>query len=127
MLEKLRAEQRFEDELLKSKIEIQEQTLKNVSWELHDNIGQLLSTAVMQINILGTSIDKNSSESLAEVRELVGSSLQEIRNLSKTLNREVVQNVGIVKSIEVELARFEKLNFLDTKLIIEGDIIHIDP
>ncbi len=127
LLEKLRAEQRFEDELLKSKIEIQEQTLKNVSWELHDNIGQLLSTAVMQINILGTSIDKNSAESLAEVRELVGSSLQEIRNLSKTLNREVVQNVGIVKSIEVELARFEKLNFLDTKLIIEGDIIHIDP
>ncbi len=127
LLEKLKAEQRFEDEIFKSRIEIQEQALKNVSWELHDNIGQLLSTAVMQINIMGTTIDNKTSESLQDVRKLVGDSLQEIRNLSKTLNHEVIQNVGLEKSIRVELKRFEKLNFLTTKFEVKGEEVHIDP
>ena len=126
LLDKLKAEQRYEDEIFKSKIEIQEQALKNVSWELHDNIGQLLSTAVMQINIMDTTIDPGSAESLQDVRKLVGDSLQEIRNLSKTLNHEVIQNVGLEKSIRVELKRFEKLNFLEASLEVKGDEFHID-
>ncbi len=126
LVEKLRAEQRFEDEIFKSRIEIQEQALKNVSWELHDNIGQLLSTAVMQINILGTTIDEKTSDALEDVRSLVGDSLQEIRNLSKTLNNEVIHNIGLEKSIQVELDRFEKLRFLKTKLSVIGEEFHID-
>ncbi|KZS41685.1 histidine kinase [Aquimarina aggregata] len=127
IFEKLKAEQRFEDEIFKSRIEIQEQALKNVSWELHDNIGQLLSTAVMQINILGTSIDKKTADGLQDIRSLVGDSLQEIRNLSKTLNHEVIENVGLEKSIRVELKRFKKLNFLTPTLTIKGEEEHIDP
>ncbi|MEW7277059.1 histidine kinase [Aquimarina sp. 2201CG1-2-11] len=127
MLDKLKAEQRYEDEIFKSKIEIQEQTLKNVSWELHDNIGQLLSTAVMQINIMGTSLGDKASDSLQDVRGLVGDSLQEIRNLSKTLNHEVIQNIGLQESIKVELKRFEKLNFLTPSLTVQGDEVFIDP
>ncbi|GAA4278414.1 sensor histidine kinase [Aquimarina mytili] len=127
LLDKFKAEQRYEDEIFKSRIEIQEQALKNVSWELHDNIGQLLSTAVMQINIMSTTIDKNATDSLNDVRKLVGDSLQEIRNLSKTLNNEVIHNIGLEKSIQVELDRFEKLRFLKTKLLVTGEEFHIDP
>ncbi len=126
LLEKLKAEQRYEDEIFKSRIEIQEQALKNVSWELHDNIGQLLSTAVMQINILGTTLNGNHSESLQDVRKLVGDSLQEIRGLSRTLNHEVIQNIGLEKSIRAELNRFEKLNFLTPSLEVLGEEVHID-
>lgn len=126
LLERIKAEQQFEEELQNSKLEIQEQTLKNVSWELHDNIGQLLSTAVMQINILGTSLGKEASESLQDVRSLVGDSLQEIRSLSKTLNHEVIENIGLEKSISVELARFEKLNFLSTEFNVTGDPVYIN-
>ncbi len=126
LLDKFKAEQRFEDEIFKSRIEIQEQALKNVSWELHDNIGQLLSTAVMQINIMGTNIDDKTSESLQDIRKLVGDSLQEIRNLSKTLNNEVIHNVGLEKSIQVELDRFEKLRFLKTEFVITGEEVYID-
>ncbi|WP_103071352.1 sensor histidine kinase [Aquimarina sediminis] len=127
IFEKHKAEQRYEDEIFKSRIEIQEQALKNVSWELHDNIGQLLSTAVMQINIMGTNIDIKTAESLQDVRKLVGDSLQEIRSLSKTLNHEVIQNVGLEKSISVELKRFEKLNFLTPNLVVKGEETYIDP
>ncbi|WP_378176220.1 sensor histidine kinase [Aquimarina sp. SS2-1] len=127
LLEKFKAEQRFEEELQNSKLEIQEQTLKNVSWELHDNIGQLLSTAVMQINILSTNLEPKIKESVQDIRSLVGDSLQEIRNLSKTLNHEVIQNIGLVKSIQVELDRFKKLNFLTPEFIVTGEEVVINP
>ncbi|AXT55851.1 histidine kinase [Aquimarina sp. AD1] len=127
LLEKFKAEQRFEEELQNSKLEIQEQTLKNVSWELHDNIGQLLSTAVMQINILSSNLEPKIKESVQDIRGLVGDSLQEIRNLSKTLNHEVIQNIGLEKSIQVELDRFKKLNFLTPELIVDGEEVLINP
>lgn len=127
IFDKLKSEQRFEDEIFKSRIEIQEQILKNVSWELHDNIGQLLSAAIMQINIMGTTIDNTMNDSLLDIRKLVGDGLQEIRSLSKTLNHEVIQNIGLKKSIEVELNRFRKLNFLTPSLTVTGTEVCIDP
>src|SRR5215216_148874 len=42
----------FEKEILESKLEIQEQTLKNISQEIHDNIGQVLSLAKLHINTM---------------------------------------------------------------------------
>lgn len=127
ILKNMEAQRRFDDELVKSKLEIQEQTLKNVSWELHDNIGQLLSTAVMQMNMLGSREEEQFADSINDVRNLVSSSLQEIRSLSKTLNHEVIQNVGIESSIKVELLRFEKLNFLKTTLEVTGDEYILNP
>ncbi len=37
------AQKRFEAEIAETQIEIREETLRNISWELHDNIGQLLT------------------------------------------------------------------------------------
>jgi len=42
-------ERRFEEEIKNSKIEIREETFRNISWELHDNIGQLITLAKLQI------------------------------------------------------------------------------
>jgi len=127
LLERFKAKQRFEEELQNSKLEIQEQTLKNVSWELHDNIGQLLSAAVMQINMLSMNLEPKIKDSVQDIRELVGDSLQEIRSLSKTLNHEVIENIGLEKSIQVELDRFKKLNFLKPEFEVSGELVYINP
>ncbi len=125
LLEKFEAETRFENELAQSKIEIQEQTLKNVSWELHDNIGQLLSVANMQLNILSGSVDTSAKQSVKDIKEVVSNSLQEVRSLSKSLNNEVVGYSGIEASIKNELLRFERLNNLETALTSTGEPIEI--
>ncbi len=125
LLEKFEAETRFENELAQSKIEIQEQTLKNVSWELHDNIGQLLSVANMQLNILSGSVDISAKQSVKDIKEVVSNSLQEVRSLSKSLNNEVVGYSGIEASIKNELLRFERLNNLGTALTSTGEAIEI--
>lgn len=127
LYEKLEAEQRYEQEIAQSKIEIQEQTLKNVSWELHDNIGQLLSVANMQLNILARSAGEDTLASVKDIKELVGNSLQEVRSLSKSLNNEVIDYAGLEMSVKNELDRFNRLNIINTSYETSGESFHIPP
>ncbi|ELR73788.1 hypothetical protein C900_01398 [Fulvivirga imtechensis AK7] len=117
----IQAEKHFEEEIAKSQMEIQEQALKNIGWELHDNIGQLLSIVRMQLNILHAKLQDDHKSEAADISELVGDCLKEIRLLSKTLNSEVIREIGLVRSIELELERFNKLNFLKATLNIHGN------
>lgn len=122
ILDKIETEKRFEREIEKSQNEIREQSLKNVAWELHDNVGQLLSIAKMQLSLLERKIPAPEAmrESIAEISDLIGDSLQEIRLLSRTLNTEVVQSMGLVKIVAVELERFNKMRFLDATFTVTG-------
>ena len=45
----------FKQELLRSQIEIQEQTFNSISQEIHDNVGQILSLVKVQLNIIDES------------------------------------------------------------------------
>lgn len=117
----IQAQQRLEEEIAKSQIEIHEQALNNIGWELHDNIGQLLSVARMQLNILDKKLPENLKEEASDINKLVGNSLKELRLLSKTLNPDFISEIGLVESVKLELERFNKLNFLKAKLILEGE------
>jgi len=126
LLERLEEMQRFEKELANTQLEIQEQTLKNIAWELHDNVGQLLSVANIQLNMMMTADCKDIQKELKETKDVISATVQEVRSLSKTLNSDVIQNNGLVKSIKVELERFNRLNFLFADFKIEGQEVKIN-
>ncbi len=121
--ERYEAEQRYQRELADSKIEIQEQTLKNIAWELHDNVGQLLSVANIQLNVLMNSVPDTYHDQIKETKGVVQETVQEIRSLSKVLNNDVVLKNGLLKSLQVELDRFNRLDYLKASLKISGDIV----
>lgn len=125
LVEKFEAEKRFEEELTQSRLEIQEQTLKNVAWELHDNIGQLLSVANMQLNILSKNVEETSHSRILEIKEIVANSLQEVRSLSKSLNNEVIDYSGLEASVKNELDRFTRLKILTTQMEVTGESFEI--
>lgn len=119
--EKFQAEQNFKTELANARLEIQETTLKNVSWELHDNIGQLLAVAKMQLNVLNQKVSIENQKSFHEVKDLVANSLTEIRALSRSLNKEVIEYVGLEASVKNEIERFNRLEVVDASLKIAGE------
>lgn len=127
LTEKFEVKQNFERELAASQIEIQEQTLKNVAWELHDNIGQLLSVSNMQLNILSTKIPGELNESVGEIKEVVQSAIHEVRALSKTLNSEIILNNGLADSIKIEVERFNRLKYLHATFEVLGNKIVLKP
>lgn len=124
--ERYETEQQYQKELANSKIEIQEQTFKNIAWELHDNVGQLLSVANIQLNILLNAAPDIFHEQIKETKGVVQESVQEIRSLSKVLNNEVVLKNGLLESLNVELERFKRLGYLNVSLEIKGDPVPIN-
>ncbi|EGV45042.2 two-component sensor histidine kinase [Bizionia argentinensis JUB59] len=121
LLDKIEREQAFQEELTSTQIEIQEQTLKNIGQELHDNIGQLLSVANMQMSIMNTQVQEGIREQFTETKNVVKESLSEVRALSKSLNSDVIINKGFQKSVENEISRLNKLKLLSANLEIIGD------
>ncbi|WP_434036592.1 sensor histidine kinase [Formosa sp. 4Alg 33] len=121
LIDKFNQQRLFEEEISITRIEIQEQTLKNIGQDLHDNVGQLLSVANMQLSILSKQVGPELESSFLESKDLVKESLQELRLLSKSLNSEVIERRALEDSITTEIERFNKLGLIDSELIVEGD------
>jgi signal transduction histidine kinase len=117
--EQKEAKKRFETEIAETQIEIREETLRNISWELHDNIGQLLTLAKIQLQ-------NATKENINDVSETITRGLREVRALSKLINPEAINNINLKEAIQLEVDRFNRLNFIDSKLLILGDEKEID-
>ncbi len=74
----------FDQILLQSKLEIQEQTFTTISQEIHDNVGQLLSLAKVQVNIIDQS-ETTDKAVLAELRDNIGKAMTDLRDMAKAL------------------------------------------
>jgi signal transduction histidine kinase len=107
--------------LLKSQIEIQEQTLQHISREIHDNIGQVLSLVSLNLN----TITASDNAKLNFTKELITKAIDDLRGLSKSLNPDRVQNIGITESIKTELDQLQRTGIFQTSLIIEKDLNEI--
>ena len=110
----------YQREIVKTRIEIKEQTLKNISWEIHDNIGQILSTLVMYNHTLEHITPPELKPKILESRELIEKAIMEVRALSKATNTDYIKTVGLLESIKIELERFKRLNFLEPEITIVG-------
>ena len=122
LVKQIEAEKRYERELATSQLEIQEQTFKNIGWELHDNVGQLLSVLSIQLNIMLLKAPRTIQKQLKDTSDVLGNTIQEVRNLSKTLNNEVVNKNGLIRSLEIEVERFNRLKYLKASFEVNGKI-----
>ncbi len=93
---------------------------------LHDNVGQLLSVGDSQLKVLMNTVPETYHNPIKEIKVLVQETVQEIRSLSKVLNNDVVLKNGLIKSLQVELDRFNRLDYLKASLEISGDIVPLN-
>ncbi|MDQ6762370.1 MAG: histidine kinase [Bacteroidota bacterium] len=110
----------FDKEILESKLDIQEQTFKNISQEIHDNIGQILSLAKITVNTIDCKEDDSLQEKTTACAELIGKAINDLRNLSRSLNADSILAMGLIKSIEYELGLIKNTGKFDTTLMLEG-------
>jgi signal transduction histidine kinase len=116
----------FEKELLEAQLEIQEQTMKHIAQEIHDNIGGTLTLAKLNLNTIPRDQQGGATEKITNTKELVTKAIADLRTLSKTLHTEAVLSLGIVKAIEMELKMVDKAGAMDTLLTVSGEPIPID-
>jgi len=106
--EKALMKQLFDTELIKSRMEVREQTLQMLASELHDNIGQVLSLASVTLSFIDPYQPDDSSVKIAHTEELIKRSITELRRLSHVLYGEQLLSQGLVSCIQMQLEWLEK-------------------
>ena len=107
-----------EKELLKTRVEVQEETIQKISKELHDNVNQILTLAKLNLNNINSQIIDNTKLTLS--RDLITNAINELSNLSNSLSSQMVKDIGLVRTIEIESARIMTIN--KTKIILENSL-----
>lgn len=109
----------FDKQLLESKLEIQEQTFDMISQEIHDNVGQILSLAKVQLSIVEQR-QVVDGELLGSVKESISLAMTELRDIAKSLSSERIQLLSLQESIHQEIRRINRSGFIKVSSDIRG-------
>lgn len=94
----------FEQTLLQSQVEVQEATFSVLSKELHDNVGQLLSSSKMLMGVAQRNL-VNIPETLTIAEETLGKAINELRSLSKSLDKQWLEQFDLIDNLSAEIKR----------------------
>lgn len=112
-------------ELLGTQLEIQQATMQQIGRELHDNIGQKLTLVSLYTQQL---VYENKvpqvSERLEQIYQIINQSLQDLRNLSKTLTDDRINQKEIVTLIQEEVNNTNSLKKCNVSF--EHNFEHLD-
>jgi two-component system NarL family sensor kinase len=126
-LEKQQMESNYQNQLLLSRLEVQELSFKQFSEEIHDNIGQLLSIVKMQLHsIRNSSKEQDIIKQAAASTELLGKAITDLRNVSHTLNSVYVDNVGLSQAIQKDMDYISSARAIDCSLEKTGEEYDLD-
>jgi two-component system, NarL family, sensor kinase len=110
----------YEQSILQARLEIQENTFNNISQEIHDNVGQLLSLAKVQLNIIDQT-DYLDKAMLQDVKESVGKAMADLRDIAKSMSGERIQQMGLLQTLQHEVERINRSKLLQASLNINGE------
>ncbi|RYF85065.1 MAG: hypothetical protein EOO00_14515, partial [Chitinophagaceae bacterium] len=115
----------FERQLAESQLEMQEETFLSVSQEIHDNIGQLLSLA--KLNLAMEISSSTVSSKLVDTHQLVSKAIVDLRNLAHMLDPDYILKTGLRKILYDEVERLRHLGITDINLDMSENRGHADP
>lgn len=113
-------------ESLQTQLEIQEQTLKTISQEIHDNIGQALSLAKLNLSTMLLTHGGDLREKIIDSKYLVSKAIGDLRDLSHSLDTDYVQGMGLQRAIEYELEMIRKSGTISVEMDVSGNPIRFD-
>lgn len=100
--------QRFQNEIMQAQLEMQEETFKNISQEIHDNIGQTLSLIKINLSMVDNKIPESEREKISDSKELLSKAIHELRDLTKNMNTDFIKQLGLTKAIEQQVEFIRK-------------------
>lgn len=106
---------RFDQLSIQARLETQEETLSLLSKELHDNVGQLLNSSKLLIGVTQRSMS-DPPATLNMAGDTIGEAIQELRSLSKSLNKEWLEQFHVLENLQAEIHRINASNTVHVSL-----------
>jgi len=116
-------------DLARQLITARESTLREISRELHDEFGQLLTAMGSMLTRAGRHIADGSAlkSELREINEIAQTALDHVRALSQTLHPSILEELGLESAIESYLAGVERQIGVRVTYTRTGDLPPLDP
>ncbi|MBP3193360.1 sensor histidine kinase [Natronogracilivirga saccharolytica] len=102
---------------LSSKIETIEEERRKISRELHDGVGQMLTAAFLNLEVLESAIengDDNALSVLHKIRKLLDTTIQETRNISHSLRPSILDDFGLIPGLRMLAEEFSDATGIST-------------
>ena len=115
-----------EKNILKSQLEIQEQTFTDVSRDIHDNISLSLTLAKLHLNSINLKEALGFHNKINLSVNLIGEAIHNLSNISKSLNADIIRNHGLLNAIENEVDMLIKTDLYKIQYDITGSPVFID-
>jgi two-component system NarL family sensor kinase len=109
----------YDLELLQTQLEIQSQTFETISRELHDNVGTLLSIAMVHL-LSEAEAGKDMPANITEVESLLNEAMDMLRDISKSLSPENITRTGWQQSFLNELERIDRSRLFNIQTSVSG-------
>jgi signal transduction histidine kinase len=126
MLDKLAAGRERMRRLGAEVVYAEEKERARIANELHESVGQTLAAASFQVAAIANEIgDHETAPRVAEVRQLLRSSIEEIRNVSRSLHPRVTTDLGLPSALEALADATMQRSLIDvtTKVDVSGVVI----
>ena len=100
LYEKVRREETLRRHLLERVMTVQEEERKRIALELHDQIGQPLTSLIMTLGMLSEANSLQEAKSrVHELRDVVSQILQEVHDLALELRPSMLDDLGLLAAL----------------------------
>ena len=113
-------------QLIASRMEIHESTLTEISREIHDNINLSLTLAKLQLNTISWSDTEQSKHAVVSSANIISQTIDELSNLSRSLNADVIASQGLMNALEAEIERINRSAKINISMHVFGDTTFLE-
>lgn len=127
-LEKARITYWYQNEILRVRLEVQENAMDQISKEIHDNIGQLLSLAQMNMYAIADMVTAERDVRLVtNTNNLIGQVITDLQNLSHSLNSDFIKRLGLTEVLRKEIEYISLSKNISCTFEVAGDPVGLPP
>lgn len=117
----------IQKQVMLAQIEIQSQTLKTISQEIHDNVGQVLSLVKLNLGTFEDTENTINQTKINDTKQLVTKAISDLRDLSRSLYGNKIAELGLADAIENELKILQNSGQFKTSFKKIGEPFKPDP
>jgi two-component system, NarL family, sensor kinase len=110
----------YQREILKARLETQEQTLLAVSQELHDHLGQHLALVRLHVSTMDAAGGESSGQKIRDCKEILDKAITALRAISRQLNSHYVDRQPLPDLLRDLLQAINETGVLAASFHVQG-------
>lgn len=119
--EKITIQHQHQQEILRTELEMQTQTMQEIGREIHDNVGQKLTLASLYTQQLDYDNQyPEITERVNSISNIINESLNELRSLSKNLTNDHIKEKPLKELIEIEIEKIKLAHHYQLDIIMDS-------